>query len=132
MKKILILLVFCLTMMIGQAQQQKNYPLFADKVVEFGYLVDEDVYYITYIDTTNFPYFQLYEDEYYLEEAYIDIECSREDFFNYLFWFAEEQLKKSAIFYNADSRYNIREIITDVKGGTNHKFYLNNLTKCTH
>ena len=117
---------------MSQAQQQKEYPLFADGIIEFGYLVDEDVYYIIYRDTTNFPDFQLYEDEGYWEETYINIECSREDFFNYLFWFAEEQLRKSAIFYNADSRYNIREIITDVEGGTNHRFYLNNLTKYIH
>lgn len=132
MKKILMLLAFCLTMMIGQAQQQKDYPLFADGIIEFGYIVDEDIYYIIYRDTTNFPDFQLYEDEGYWEETYINIECSREDFFNYLFWFAEERLKKSVIFYNTDNRYSIREIITDVEGGTNHRFYLNNLTKCTH
>ena len=119
-----MLLVFCLTMMMGQAQQQKDYPLFADGIVEFGYLVDEDVYYIIYRDTTNFPDFQLYEDEGYWEETYINIECSREDFFNYLFWFAEEKQKKSELFYKEDERYAILEINTHVEGGNNYQYKL--------
>lgn len=132
MKKILSLIALCLLTLSIKAQEQKDYPLYANGVVEFGYLIPEDVYYIIYRDTINFPDFTLYEDEEYLEETYINIECNRDDFFEYLFWFAEEQVKKTDLFYNSDSKFIIREIITPVEGGDNHRFYLINKTTCTH
>ena len=126
MKKILTLLVCCLTLSVSQAQQQKEYPLFADGIVEFGYLVEDEVYYMVYRDTTNFPDFliELSDEEDWYEEMYISIECTVEQFFDYLFWFAEELKRQSNAFYDEDTRYRIVEIITDVEGGTNHRYRL--------
>ena len=126
MKKILTLLVCCLTLSVSQAQQQKEYPLFADGIVEFGYLVEDEVYYMVYRDTTNFPDFliELSDEEDWYEEMYISIECTAEQFFDYLFWFAEELKRQSNAFYDEDTRYRIVEIITDVEGGTNHRYRL--------
>lgn len=119
-----MLLAFCLTMMIGQAQQRlKEYPLFADGIVEFNYIVDENIYYIIYRDTTNFPDFTIYDDE-WIEETYLSIDCKEEDFFDYLFWFAEEKQKKSELFYKEDERYAILEINTHVEGGNNYQYKL--------
>lgn len=119
-----MLLVFCLIMIIGQAQQRlKEYPLFADGIVEFNYIVDENIYYIIYRDTTNFPDFTIYDDE-WIEETYLSIDCKEEDFFDYLFWFAEEKQKKSELFYKEDERYAILEINTHVEGGNNYQYKL--------
>ena len=112
---------------MSQAQKPIEYPFYADGIVEFGYLVEEDVYYIVYRDTTNFPDFLITiedEDDWY-EEMYISLECTDEDFFDYLFWFAKERLVKSNAFYEEDPRYYITEIITEVKGGINHRYKLN-------
>jgi len=125
MKKILTLLACCLMIATAaQAQQRlKEYPLFADGIVEFNYIVDEDIYYIIYRDTTNFPDFTIYDDE-LIEETYISIDCKEEDFFDYLFWYAEEKQKKSELFYKKDERYTILEINTHVEGGNNYQYKL--------
>ncbi len=125
MKKILTLLACCLMIVTAaQAQQQfKEYPLFADGIVEFNYIVDENIYYIIYRDTTNFPDFTIYDDE-WIEETYLSIDCKEEDFFDYLFWFAEEKQKKSELFYKEDDRYAILEINTYVEGGNNYQYKL--------
>lgn len=122
MKKILVFLVFCLTLAIGQAQETIEYPFYADGVVEFGYLVDEDIYYIVYRDTTNFPDFTIYDD--WEEETYLSIDCKEDDFFDYLFWFAEEKSKKSELFYKENEKYAILEIVTKVEGGNNYQYKL--------
>lgn len=127
MKKILMLLAFCLTLLVGQAQQQKDYPFYADGVVEFGYLVDEEVYYIVYRDTTNFPDFLVedyFDDEDWYEEMYISLECEEDIFFEYLFWFAQEKRVKTKAFYNEDPRYKIQETETEVEGGPNYRYRL--------
>lgn len=126
MKKILMLLAFCLTLLVGQAQQ-KDYPLYADGVVEFGYLVEDEVYYIVYRDTTNFPDFLItsyFDEEEWYEEMYISLECEEDIFFEYLFWFAQEKRVKTKAFYDEDPRYKIVEIKTEVEGGINHRFRL--------
>lgn len=122
MKKILVFLAFCLTLAIGQAQETIEYPFYADGVVEFGYLVDEDIYYIVYRDTTNFPDFTIYDD--WEEETYLSIDCKEDDFFDYLFWFAEEKSKKSELFYKESEKYVILEIVTKVEGGNNYQYKL--------
>lgn len=139
MRKIIMLLLCCTFASIGHAQQQRTYPLRADGVVEFGHSVYDDAYYIIYRDTNVFPDLVLElddSDEYgsfmWYEETYIEVECDRNDFFEYLKWFSDAVEWKGEAFYSADSRYSIKEIVTDVEGGENHRFYLNNLTKCTH
>lgn len=122
MKKILVFLTFCLTLAIGQAQETIEYPFYADGVVEFGYLVDENIYYIVYRDTTNFPDFTIYDD--WEEETYLSIDCKEDDFFDYLFWFAEEKSKKSELFYKENEKYAILEIVTRVEGGNNYQYKL--------
>ena len=81
---------------------------------------------MVYRDTTNFPDFliELSDEEDWYEEMYISIECTVEQFFDYLFWFAEELKRQSNAFYDEDTRYRIVEIITDVEGGTNHRYRL--------
>ena len=81
---------------------------------------------MVYRDTTNFPDFliELSDEEDWYEEMYISIECTAEQFFDYLFWFAEELKRQSNAFYDEDTRYRIVEIITDVEGGTNHRYRL--------
>ena len=124
MKQILFILTFCLVFLNSNAQQ-KDYPLYADGIVEFGYVVDDDVYYIIYRDTTNFPDFKIFEDEGWYQETYLNLHCNREDFFNYLFWFSEEQERKTNLFYDKDSRYFIREtIIEHPLDGITHKYQL--------
>ena len=122
MKKILVFLAFCLTLVISQAQETIEYPFYADGVVEFGYLVDENIYYIVYRDTTNFPDFTIYDD--WEEETYLSIDCKENDFFDYLFWFAEEKAKKSELFYKKNEKYAILEIVTRVEGGNNYQYKL--------
>lgn len=122
MKKILVFLAFCLALTVSQAQKFIEYPFYADGVVEFGYLVDEDIYYIIYRDTTNFPDFTIYDD--WEEETYLIIDCEEDDFFDYLSWFAEEKVKKSELFYKRNEKYAILEIVTEVKGGNNYQYKL--------
>lgn len=122
MKKILAFLVCCLILTTSQAQKLTEYPFYADGTVEFGYLVDEDIYYIVYRDTTNFPDFIIYDE--WEEETYLTIDCKEDDFFDYLFWFAEEKDKKSELFYEENEKYAILEIVTEVEGGSNYQYKL--------
>jgi len=122
MKKILVFLAFCLTLTMSKAQETIEYPFYADGVVEFGCLVDENIYYIIYRDTTNFPDFTIYDD--WKEETYLSIDCKEDDFFDYLFWFAEEKRKKSELFYKENEKYAILEIVTKVEGGNNYQYKL--------
>ena len=122
MKKILIFLVCCFVLTVSQAQKFTEYPFYADGVVEFGYIVDEDIYHIIYRDTTNFPDVAIYDE--WEEETYLSISCKEEDFFDYLFWFAEEKRKKSELFYKENEKYAILEIATEVEGGINYKYRL--------
>ena len=118
MKKILVFLAFCLTLTVSQAQRFIEYPFYADGVVEFGYLVDEDTYYIIYQDTTYFS-----NDE-WCEESYLFLECSKKDFFDYLEWFSEELENRTDAFYQLDPIYQIVEIRKRVKGGINYQYKL--------
>ena len=121
---------------MSQAQQQKEYPLFADGIVEFGYLVEDEVYYMVYRDTTNFPDFLItdyYDEEEWYEEMYISLECTEEIFFDYLIWFAKEKRERTNAFYEEDPRYGIVEIQTEVEGGINHRYRLiKKQITCTH
>lgn len=122
MKKILAFLVCCFVLTTSQAQKFTEYPFYADGTVEFGYLVDENIYYIVYRDTTNFPDFIIYDE--WEEETYLTIDCKEDDFFDYLFWFAEEKNKKSELFYKENEKYAILEIVTEVEGGSNYQYKL--------
>ena len=124
MKKILAILALCFIVSVCKSQDIKIYPFYADGVVEFNYLVQEDIYYIVYRDTTHFPDVYYDDNDEWYEEVYLSLKCSKKDFFDYLEWFSKELENRTDAFYKPNPIYRVVEVRKKVKGGINYQYEL--------
>lgn len=100
-------------------------PLYADGIEEFVYSSVDSQYLVSYADADAFDYDMLSDngEEWYGEFIYI--ECSEENFYGLIKWYDEISKKKNTSEYYAEcSEYCIKEVISDVPGGKNYRFYL--------
>lgn len=97
--------------------------MYPDGVYSFAF--EEGMWLIEYADYDAFDMDRLAEeDEAYQYYDYIIIECTEETFFDYLAWYAHLNDSISDAEYESNHGYYIREVITDVPGGKNYRYYL--------
>jgi len=97
--------------------------MYPDGVQDFLY--QDGMWFIEYQDDDAFDMDRLAEDdEAYQYYHYVVIECTEEVFFDYLAWYAHLNDSVSDAEYESNHGYYIREIITDVPGGKNYRYYL--------
>ena len=97
--------------------------MYPDGVQSFMY--QDGMWFIEYQDDDAFDMDRIAEDdEAYQFYDYIVIECTEEAFFDYLAWYAHLNDSVSDAEYESNHGYYIREIITDVPGGKNYRYYL--------
>lgn len=97
--------------------------MYPDGVYDFIY--QDGMFFIEYQDDDAFDMDRLAkENEAYEYYHYIIIECTQEAFFDYLAWYAELDDSQSDAEYENNHGYYIREVVTDVPGGKNYRYYL--------
>lgn len=97
--------------------------MYPDGVYDFIY--QDGMFLIEYQDDDAFDMDRLAEeDEAYEYYHYIIIECTQEAFFDYLAWYAKLDDSQSDAEYENNHGYYIREVVTDVPGGKNYRYYL--------
>lgn len=91
----------------------------------YSFAFEEGMWLIEYADYDVFDMDRLAEeDEAYQYYDYIIIECTEETFFDYLAWYAHLNDSTSNAEYKSNHGYYIREVVTDVPGGKNYRYYL--------
>lgn len=97
--------------------------IYPEGVVDFIY--QDGMWLIEYSDDDAFDMDRLAnEDEAYQYCHYIVIECTQETFFDYLKWYSQISDTMSDEEYDHNHGYYIREVVTNVPGGKNYRYYL--------
>lgn len=98
--------------------------MYPDGVYDFMY--QDGMFFIEYQDDDAFDMDRLAEeDEAYKYYHYIVIECTQETFFDYLQWYASLQTRDvTDAEYDNNHNYYIEEVVTNVVGGKNYRYYL--------
>ena len=113
---------------VGDCTQEVNYiDIYPEGVYDFVY--QDGLFYIDYRDDDAFDMENLAEeDEFYEMSQYIIIECSKDVFFEFLELYSSWQNEcNNKIIDDIEKRmmsFNIKEVITDVEGGKNYRYYL--------
>lgn len=96
--------------------------MYPDCVMDFMFIPEENLWVIEYSDDDSFDYDNIYPEDWSM--PYISIECSQDDFFSYLQWYATINDSMSDAEYESNNNYYIREVMTYVEGGPNYRYYL--------
>lgn len=113
---------------IGDCTQEINHiDIYPEGVCDFVY--QDGLFYIDYRDDDSFDMERLAEeDAFYEDSQYIIIECSNDMFFEFLELYSSWQSEcNNKTIDNIEKKmmsFNIKEVITDVEGGKNYRYYL--------
>lgn len=113
----------------GDCCQSVNWlDIYPENVYDFVY--ENGIFYIEYSDEDAFDMERLSEedDSYSQFSQYIIIECDKNTFFEYLTlyssWYSEVSNKRIDGLEKELKSFRIKEVITDVEGGKNYRYYL--------
>ena len=114
---------------VGDCEQDINWiNIYPEGIYDFVY--DNGIFYIEYSDEDSFDMDRIAEEDksYSKFSQYIIIECDKNTFFEYLqlysSWYSEVSNKRIDDLERELKSFRIREVITDVKGGKNYRYYL--------
>lgn len=114
---------------LGDCEQDINWiDIYPEGIYDFVY--DNGIFYIEYNDEDSFDMDRIAEEDksYSKFSQYIIIECDKNTFFEYLqlysSWYSEVSNKKIDDLERELKSFRIKEVITDVEGGKNYRYYL--------